>query len=361
MRCLLLADGDIALREASLLHRLVIGLLDSGVHVTHSAPESVIDQIEPSLGVEILPYRGRGLPWTRSIRAGQLLERFEVATEVSAGDPGLVHAFGAECLPIALDVARAGELAVVVDVNSMHMVPRVARVVGERFEGVLLAGSPSISRALLASGVAASSVRECSWGVPPLAHSPHRPRGITSVAIGGKGASREAWSRCLQGLAQVAADRQDLAIFVDSDAAQKAQIGSLVGSLGLSPLLSRVPDFESRRDLVIRADLLLWPERLGEVRSIVLDAMANYTPVVAVNDPDVPIVSDPLIAELVGGDASDWAEAIDALAEDDDRRSALGASAAAAVRERHSAASHVGAVVDAYEWATASFTSRETS
>ncbi len=355
MRCLLLADADLALREATLLHRLVIGLLDAGVHVTHAAPESVLERIEPSLGVEILPYRSSGLPWTRSLRAARLLEQFEVATSVSADDPGLVHAFGSDCLPIALDVARAGNLAVVIDVYARSVASRVTRAVGERFEGVLLAGSPPIANALMAAGIAASSVRECRWGVPPCDRRERRSYGTLSVAIGGQGASREAWTRCLRGVAQAASRREDMVIFVDADAADRASVQGLIGSLGLSPLVSRVPDFESRRDLVVQADLLLWPERLSEVRSLVLDAMAAQTPVIAVNDTDVPVLNDPGIALLVSGEEADWAKAVESLGADSERRTRLGAAAAEHMREHYRASRHVGAIVDAYEWATASF------
>lgn len=354
MRCLLLADRDIALREAALLHRLVIGLLDAGVHVTHAAPQSVLDRIEPSLGVEILPYRARGMPWTRGVRSAQLLEQFEIATEVSGGEPGLVHAFGAECVPVALDIARAGNLAVVIDVHSRAMASNLVRQVGEGFEGVLLAGSSPLARVLLASGIAASGVRECQWGVSkvePVARPGHE---TLSIAVGGRGASPEAWGQCLRGLAQVAAHRENLAIFVDSDAAERAAIGRMVGSLGLSPLVSRVPDFEARRDLVVHADVLLWPERLGEIRSVVLDTMAAGTPIICLADPDVPALSDPSIAAHVSGDASDWAAAIESIASRDERRQAMANAALDYVRTAHSAPGHVGAVVDAYEWATAS-------
>ncbi len=354
MRCLLLADSDIALREAALLHRLVIGLLDAGVHVAHAAPDSVLSRIEPSLGVEILPYRSQGFSWTRPLRAADLLSRFEAVTQVSAGDPGLVHVFGSGCLALGADVARAGDLALVVDVHTRSMVASVRRLLGEQFEGVLLAGSRPIGDALLAEGVAASGVRTVSWGVTPSDARPRRTGETISIAIGGRGASPDDWARCLRGVAEAAADADDVAIFVDADAGERARIGPLVGALGLSPLLSRVPDFEARRDLVVQADLLLWPEVLGEVRSVVLDAMSHQTPVVAVGDPDVPTFRTPGAVALVSGDQAEWAATVHSLIISEERRTALGRAGAEHVRLHHSAAAHVGAVVDAYEWATSS-------
>ncbi|MEL7483821.1 MAG: glycosyltransferase [Planctomycetota bacterium] len=356
MRCLLLADGDIALRESALLHRLVIGLLDAGVHVAHAAPDSVLSRIEPSLGVEILPYRASGFPWTRSMRAGDLLERFETVTAVSSGDPGLVHVFGSGSLALGADIARAGELALVVDVHARAMIGQVRRLLGERFEGVLLAGSRSIADGLLAGGVAASGVRDVGWGVTPVdRRHGSRSSDTISIAIGGRGDAPDQWERCLRGLAHAAADKDNIAVFADADACERAKVGPLVAALGLSPVFSRVPDFEARRDLIVQADLLLWPERLGEVRSIVLDAMANRTPVVALDDPDVPAIGAPGGALEVAGQESSWSTAIERLVGDDAHRSSIGEASAEYVRTHHSAAAHVGAVVDAYEWATSSF------
>lgn len=354
MRCLLLADSDIALREAPLLHRLVIGLLDAGVHVAHAAPDAVLSRIEPSLGVEILPYRAKGFAWTRSLRAADVLERFERVTEVSSEDPGLVHVVGEGCLPLGAEIAKAGGLSLVVDVHARSMVSAVRRVLGERFEGVLLAGSRAIADALLAEGIAASGVREVSWGVTPAGSKPGRRNETVSIAIGGRGESHADWASCLRAVAQVTAEHQSVAVFADADACERAKVGPMIAALGLSPLLSRVPDFEARRDLVVQTDVLLWPEALGEVHSVVLDAMSNQMPVVAVADPDIPVMKGGGGVIPVSGQQSEWAEAIERLVAKPEQRASLGEAAADYVRVHHSAAAHAGAIVDAYEWATSS-------
>jgi glycosyltransferase involved in cell wall biosynthesis len=136
---------------------------------------------------------------------------------------------------------------------------------------------------------------------------------------------------------------------MDADASDQAGIGPLVGSLGLSPLVSRVPDFESRRALVVQADILLWPERLGEVRSIVLDGMASEMAVIAVEDPDAPALGSRGPARLVPGDPASWAEAIRSLLADAELRRSLGTGCAGYIGEHHRSASHIAGVFDAYE------------
>ncbi|MEL6795944.1 MAG: hypothetical protein AAFO89_03890 [Planctomycetota bacterium] len=351
MRCLLLTDSDIALRESALIHRLVIGLLDAGVHVAHAAPESVLSRIEPSLGVESLAYRSRGFSWTRPMRAAELLSRFERVTEVSSGDPGLVHVIGGGSLALGAEIARAGDLSLVIDAHARSVVPPVARLLGERSDGVVLAGSRSIADALLAEGLSATGIREVRWGVSPADGRAARSSETVSIAIGGLGASADDWARCLRGVAEAAAETDSVAVFADADACERARIGPLIGALGLSPLFSRVPDFESRRELVVRSDVLLWPESTGETRSLVLDAMAHQTPVVALADRDVSCLATPGPAELVSGDQQSWMTAVQRLIGSEEHRRNAGAAGAEYVRLNHSASAHVGAVVDAYEWA----------
>ncbi|MEM9661480.1 MAG: hypothetical protein AAF937_04135 [Planctomycetota bacterium] len=356
MRCLLLTDSDIASRETALMHRLVIGLLDAGVHVAHAAPESVLSRLEPSLGVESLAYRLGGFSWTRPRRAAELLARFESVTEVSAGDPGLVHVIGGGCLALGAEIARAGGLTLVIDAFARSIVPSVARRFGDRFEGVVLAGSRPIADGLIAEGISGTAIREVRWGVPPADRASAKPGETVSIVIGGRGDSARAWAACLRGIAEAAADSDAIAIFADADACDRAKVGPLVAALGLTPLFSRVPDFEARRDLIVRSDIMLWPEAIGETRSIVLDAMSHHMAVVAVADRDLPFLSAPGPVELVSGDQAAWSAAIHGLISDSGRREALGAEAAEYTKLHHRAAAHVGAVVDAYEWATASIT-----
>ncbi|MEO1584190.1 MAG: hypothetical protein AAFR96_06415 [Planctomycetota bacterium] len=353
MRCLLIADADMATREAPMLHRLVIGLLDAGVHVTHAVPESVADTIEPSLGVETIGYRHTGLPWTLSTRTRDLLEDFNAATAVSASDAGIVHVFGVGALPVALRAASLGELAVVIDVHSRAMAARLARAAESSTDAVLLAASSGIATALRTASPSEAFVRECPWGVPKREASPPSSRESITIAAGGSGRDPSAWEAMLRGLSRASTAIDSLEIFLDANAADHAKLSPLIGTLGLSPIVSRIPDFEARRDLVIRADMMVWPEQLGETRSIVLDAMAAGTPVLAVGDADVAALDGRSGVALVSGDALDWAAAIESFAASPEQRALVGERSAAYVRDSHRASVHVDAITDAYEVAVA--------
>src|SRR5690606_5421874 len=118
---------------------------------------------------------------------------------------------------------------------------------------------------------------------------------------------------------------------------------------------SLAPNLEGRREPVLRGDLLLLPEALGEHRSIALDAMAAGMAVVALADPYVGSLIDGRTAALVKEPGADlWAAALSPLLEAADAAHALGERAREFVRTERRASVHVASLVDGYEWLTSS-------
>jgi len=304
---------------------------------------------QPDLpGVTVLGYRDRGVPWTRNLRCRDLVSRLGDVDQETA----LVHGLGGKSHMIAAEVSHQLGTPVLLDVHSRETIPRAAGIARERSgECLLLTPSPQLARALTAAGAAPASVRELAWGVMK-SDSTERP--TTDHAIGivltGSGNNRASWESVLRGLAQIASKREDFVILADADAVRKSDISSLVSSLGLSPLFSRVPRLEADRQVVLLTDILVCPDAEGDHRSIVLDAMAAGMAVVAAEDSDIPALCDPKIARLISGEASEWASTIGSLIENSTQRHELGASAMAYVAEHHRPSRYVAGLVDAYGW-----------
>ncbi|MEM8756346.1 MAG: hypothetical protein AAGF47_01015 [Planctomycetota bacterium] len=352
MRALLIADLDAALREAPLLRRLTIGLLDAGVRVSLALPRSTVDRADPPLGVQVLPYRTGGAIWTRSLRAGELLDRFLEHTLAGEGQPTIVHAFGPGCMAFAAAVARLGGFALAAEVSSRQSLAPGLDATARVPRHALLAASSALGSACIAGGADPATVRARPWSVTMPKHERgwNQTDRAVSIAIGGAGRSASAWAAALRGVAAVAARHDQLAVFVDAEAASRAGIGDLVGSAGLTPILSRVPDFEGSRSLVVRCDLFLWPERLGETRSIVLDAAHAGAAVLAVEDPDVAGLERQGLAELVGPASDGWANAVGRLVDSVEHRRERAEQAAGVISAQHRSAAYVSGVVEAYEW-----------
>ncbi len=348
MRVLLIVDRDFAHRELRLIRKVAIGLVDAGWRTIMAMPEDTRGRFADVPGVQIVGYRDRGVPWTRNLRAREIAEQ----TETTANEPTIIHAFGAKAFGIAADTARVIGCALVLEVHARGLIQRAVAVLNEEAsEGLALAPSPSLVNALVAAGAAHASVREIPWGVASREVTLERQHTeVAGVILAGIGTDQQLWESAIRGLALVASRREDFVILADDTAALRANIDKLVHALGLSPLFSRIPRLEADRELVIRADIMLWPDHGGEHRSIVLDAMAWGVAIVATEDRDVPALSNPSIAQLVSGDPAEWAAAIESLLSDDAHRRDLGKRAHEYVAQNHRPSKHVAGLLDAYEW-----------
>ena len=112
--------------------------------------------------------------------------------------------------------------------------------------------------------------------------------------------------------------------------------------------ISIISEMESRRDLVLDADVLLQPESRGEIRSVTLDALANSMVVVALGD----AVSDALTCDstivLDKGSASEWRESIQVALRQVQTLPDAGAPGRDFIRTKRSAARHINSMMDAY-------------
>ncbi len=348
MRVLLIIDRDFAHRELRLIRKIAIGLVDAGWRTIMAMPEDTQSRFADIPGVQIVGYRDRGVPWTRSLRAREIAEQ----TEGTSNEPTIIHAFGAKSFGIAADAARSIGCALVLEVHARSLVQRAAAVLNEEAgDGLALAPSTTLVNALVAAGVSHASVREITWGISTRDVTLERAHSeMAGVILAGTGTDRQLWESAVRGLALVASRRDDFVILVDDTAAMRANIDKLVHSLGLSPLVSRIPRLEADRELVILADIMLWPDHNGEHRSIVLDAMAWGVAIVSTEDRDVPALTNPAIAQLVSGDPTEWAATIESMLADESRRRELGKRAHEYVSQNHRPSKHVAGLLDAYEW-----------
>ncbi|HED52843.1 MAG TPA: hypothetical protein ENJ00_01405 [Phycisphaerales bacterium] len=350
MRVLLLIDRNFAKVELPMIRTLGIGLVDADVRTTVALPSDMLDTMTDVFGFDVVGYRDRGAAWTRGLRAREILDEIEAEDR----EPMVVHAFGSRSYAISANVASNAGSALVLEVRSRHEVPRACSFVKERHTNtLLLTPSPTLTRALIAEGASSVHMREVPWGVSPAEPIEAHKNGVDfALVLGGPGSNPHAWASALRGLAAVASRREDFMIFADASAMQRTRADPLVGSLGLSPLLSRIPNLEANRELALRADVLIWPDHAGEYHSLVLDAMARGMVVIASEDDAIPAISDPSRAFVVAGSASDWSTAIGSVLEDETLRTRIGSAARIYIREHHRVSRHITGLLDAYEWMT---------
>ncbi|MBL8762039.1 MAG: glycosyltransferase [Phycisphaerae bacterium] len=345
MRVLILADGLFATHERGLLSRLEVGLADEGVRVVQATPEDV--PASAAGLAEAITYPA-GL-WTLGTAWRARTIRSKVA---GGGKVDIVHVFGGSAWKLGAMLAAVLESELVLEVWRLGL---VARAAGRAWEdAIFMAPDPAIERSLLneAQGL---TVRLAAWGVltPDEASKILAPARAPSVMVVGSGRDGAATRAALRGIAAAAERSPDLLVFVDAREARLSGLWDEARRLGMLDRLSLIEDLEGRRDLLLRADILVQPEALGEQRTTLLEAMGVGMAVVAARDPSNTALIDRRTAVVVDGhDAGAWGAAIAGLIGEPERARRLGAGAREYVREERPASAYVRAVLGAYQWAT---------
>ncbi len=354
MHVLLLADSIFAVRERALLSRLEVGLMDEGVRVTLAAPTDVAPRPEHDVLGRHVSYRAGALSFTRKMRASRLA-RDLTPTDKSGSPVDLVHVFGGAAWGIGIELCRTWEVPLALELWRMGMVERARTVAGSMREPpILIAPDPAIERAALREARGAV-VRLVPWGAKPRpeSHEILNESRAPALVMLGFGRDEVASVRAFEGVARVMETHSDALLFVDADAAARLNIWKRADKLGIRQRVSLIGRLEDRRDLVLRADVVVHPDARGEQRSLLLDAMASSMAVVATEDRSVAALIDGQTARLVppGANSGAWSEAVSAVLDDRDVARTLGASARSYARAKHRVSAHVAAVVDVYEWA----------
>jgi glycosyltransferase involved in cell wall biosynthesis len=277
-------------------------------------------------------------------------------------DIDIVHVLGGAAWDLGLALARELDAGLALDVWRTGLITRAAALKTIADDRIALlapdARTAESVRAALAtpearrvSPIGRKRVVEAPWGV--LAGDP-RPalasgRALSMMVVG-SGRSADHYGALLTGLAPLLASHPDAQIFCDAHAARRANLWPIARRLKLLPNLSLIEDLESRRDLLLAGDLLLYPEAAGEQRSVLLDAMASGVVVVAAADPSVPLLQDDITARLVDPKAAlAWQVALRDLLGDPQGAQRLTASARAHVERHRKASEYIRRVLGAYD------------
>ncbi|MEZ6242922.1 MAG: glycosyltransferase [Phycisphaerales bacterium] len=355
MHVLLLTDSIFAVRERALLLRLELGLVGEGVRVSVAAPTEVVGRPEFDILGAPVSYRAGSLSITRRMRASRLARDLAGGAASDKGAPvDLVHVFGGAAWGMGVELCRMWEVPLVLELWRLGLVDRARSVAGSMREPpVLIAPDPAIERAALRDARGAV-VRLVPWGAQPRPeqHEILNESRAPAIVLVGFGRDEVSSARAFEGIAQVMDVHKDALLFVDSDAATRLGVWKRAARLGIRERVSLIARLEDRRDLVLRADVIVHPDARGEQRSLLLDAMASSMVVVATEDRAVGALVDGQTARLVPSGATPgmWAETLTNVLENREAARALGVSARAFARSKHRVSAHVSGVLDVYEW-----------
>lgn len=355
-----MAGRSFALREQVMLRRVAVGLMQEGVTTAIATPRSIGEPDHAGL-TTLVTYDDLGWSLTTHSRSRMLLQ--SLTSEEHAGWGGsdapidVVHAWGHAAWPMAMTVARESSAAVVLDVWSVQaaeQIRRSERSASKGREEAIRGAWLAPSRSLLRHAEARAQLWACHlvhWGVHAPEKLPeqesHSDRGIAVVCSGDL---PDATIAMLEGLAAIIPQHPHILVFLDEAAVKKDhEVWRAAQRLGLLDRLSVIADMETRRELILQADLLLLPDIVGEARSVILDAMGEGVVVIS----DGAAASDALIdgrtALLINERRPEhWAQAIASVLSDDDTRNSIRREAHRMVMTERRVHSHVASLLRVY-------------
>ena len=348
MHVLLLADGQFAEHERALLERIAAGLLGEGVRTTLALPRSA--RADFSMVSEPIRYSNRGLIFTQRIRAQQVAARIVGGAADPRGMVSVVHVLGGGAWSMGLELAEIFQAALAMEIWRGGLVDRVAALKPGATPVILIAPDRPIERALVETGQPLP-IRVAPWGAyaPPRPTAVLKPGRNASIVFCSSGRDTERVREAFAGVARVVAEREDVLLFVAESAARRAGLWAMAEKADILDRVSLMDRLEDRRDLVLRCDLIVYPDARHEQRTLLLDAMAHGLVVLAAPDPMVSVIQDGVtVVTPKAVNAAGWADVLTERLADPAGSVALGLSGRDYVRQHRRASGHIEALLDAY-------------
>ena len=350
MHIVMMLDQDRLAREQRMFGRLSVNLIEMGTTITQIVPETMLEDdaalqaAGPSQARIAAPMRV--LPWMRRGRADRLADALE------RSEPELIFVSGRGAWKLAEDLSARLQTPMVIDVQSVDEVSAAPRGRSASHIGGFAAGTAALAERLR------RRVDPGLVGVVPMGtQAPAHPRTILSspyqcmsIAILCDGFNIRGTNAMLSALARIAVEYPQLRGFVVTGGWRDHDVWRAVKRARLGSRLSMLSDSPGQRPLFTQCDLMVIAEDLGEIRSLVLDAMAAGVPVVAAANPMLDMLEADQTARIVDPSVdTGWQQAIFDLLSRPNEARALGLAGRDCVMARHDAAEQAQKLLQTFE------------
>ncbi len=351
MHVALIVDEERLVHEHTSLNRLSIGLIGEGVQLTRIIPDELtsqaVDQGEQRVALAAkIQTPMRVLPWSRRDRTDRIFEAMEKEP------PDVIYALGEEAWDLGRDMAKAMDRPLAVDVCSAVDVRRVPR--GRAASAVACYITPTGPiAALLRKRVDPGLICHVPMGVA-LPAEPRKiftdPDSAIALAIVGSARDVPAYRALLGGLSRVTRKMPQVQAFLELCGPNEHEIWLHARRLDLMGNVSAITDAARHRALLTKCDILLMPERYGELSSLLLESMAFGIPVIAGDDPFLDMLVDGESAIIIKqADAEGWARQLQRLLTDPDAARSLGQAGREHVATHHRSSDQVSKLIKQFQ------------
>lgn len=312
--------------EQRMLNRLAVGLMAEGVQIVRLIPGGIATMlaIEGERRMALAPrieVQLKSLPWARRLHVRRAVETLEESP------PDALVLLGRDAWEFGLMLADELDRPALLEVWSATQAMQLPRPATHRSMAGVIAVCEGIAR------VARSRIGADLVSVVPMGAASSQPSrevladAEVAPAIVILGGSRDvaAYSAMFGGLARVVQQRPGTHFFLELRGPHEHDIWRQAERAGLISSISAFASAAQIHPLLMRCDMLIWPERFGELRSILLEAMAMGLPVVAAADHALEMLIDGTTARLVLRDTKEsWWQIVHELLEEPAQAHALG-------------------------------------
>jgi len=350
MNVALLANTAWLDEELMLYSHLIVGLIDEQVRVVQVLPESHSDEAASAYG-QLVTWRETGLHRLDRWRLSRMVPTLQTL------DIDLIHALDGRLWLAGNSLSARLGIPVCLSANSTMDVA-LARKISQHLDPqrcVFAASTGPIRERILAEVPAGFRVLLTPPGTHRVEAGPfvHDEKELALV-VTCQGRLDDATHYLLDGLRMLIEDRPDTQVFIDTMASDQRSLWRAVDSMGLLGHVSFVPRRLGHREILLRADLLIQPQPLGRPRGILLQAMAQARPIIAIEDAALDVLIDGVTASVLSKPtAEDWHRELVQWCDHTEERILLGQSARTWINENRLASSHVGQTLSLYREMTA--------
>lgn len=347
MHVVMIIDAERLAHEGPMLDRVCNGLAKEEIEVSRIVPDDLspeqAEQIESNVGFASQIETPMAVPpWMRRVRAERMVE------ELGSATPDVIHVIGQGAWKVGMDLAGAIDRPVALDVWSLGLARRVPRGRSAGRVGAYLVPTKPILKAVRQRRVDPDLVSLVPLGV----NVPEQTRQVLAdtneeiaVAIIGSGRDVAAYRALLTGLARIVRDFPQLQICMELRGPHEHDIWRHAQRLELLGHISAIRDAAPHAALIAGCDILIIPERYGEIRSIVLEAMARGAAIIASEDPAFDALAGEETATIVREpSAVQWSTELRRLFAEPDRARALGQAGRELVMVKHRVQDQIAAL-----------------
>jgi len=353
MRVLILVDAQFAIHERALIERVLVGLADEGILAQVVLPKD--RQLEESgfdLVTEPIWYADRGLALTQRIRASQVARQVTKESDSMTGMIDIVHVFGGGAWSMGRELARVLGAGMVFEVWRAGLIDTAKGLHLEASDRALfLVPERQFESGLTKSGLG-HRVHLAQWGaqVPAEPANIFHPDKSISIVLMSSGRQKDQCIAAFNGIADAIESRDDVMVFANLEVVERASLWARVKERKLENRFTIIDRSEDRRDLLLRCDVLVYPDTLHEERTLLLDVMGTSMAIIAGNDEFItPIQDSPGISIVDRPTRTEWAAKLNECLADPQGARDAGLESRAYVIKHRRVAMYIASVMDAYQ------------